>query len=243
MIREQDIPQDVAPQAEVHEGPGFDQITVISAESSPKLWEEAKVLEFETFRDAGYVTLRDELEEEYAPYGAASKFVIVERHGEMVGSTRIILPGENGFKTIADEKKEMLTFDDQGKGLITEYDLDSDGFEVGTLSVKDGYRTGPFDPKSVSISLYSGLIAYTGIFQEKLQRDRRGFVLASFDEKYLEKFDKAFGPSVQLLGPSQEYMGSKTTPVLIDVDKLLADDFAGLSGALLSLAEITANNE
>lgn len=223
-------------------GPGHDPIEIVTDQDSQK-WKDSAQLEFEEFRRAEYVDSIDELEEEYAPYRGHSKFISVSRQGEVVGSTRLILPGEAGFKTINDAHAGKLTITEAGWDILGGYDIANDGFEVGTLAVKDGYRTGPFHELSVSASLYAGITAYTGILAQEQGREGHGFVLASFDEEYLSKFADAFGPSVKELGPSQEYMGSKTTPVLIDVDQLLEDDHTGLTPLLLGLAESVKNNE
>ncbi len=230
----------VSPEEKV--GPGHDRIEVIHDPSSP-LWQEAVQLEFEEFYRAGYVSDASELADEYKPYEGQSKFIIVERQGVVVGSTRMIFPGPAGFKTIHDTESGQLTITEEGQEILGRFDLTNQGFEVGTLAVKDGYRTGPFHPASVSASLYAGLTGYTEKFAHQVGRTDRGFVLASFDESYLDNFTDAFGDSVMKLGPSQEYMGSKTTPVLIDVDQLVEDDHTGLSPLLLGLAELVEDNE
>jgi hypothetical protein len=230
------------PNPEVKVGPGYDRIMLVESPDS-ELWQQSVELEYEVFHEAEYVDARSELEDEYRPYEARSKFISITRQGMLAGSTRLIDPSDDGFKTIKDAKAGKLTIDEGGWSVLQGYDLTRDGFEVGTLAVPPDLRTGPFDSLSVSASLYAGITGYSGVLAERLGRDKRGFVIASFDEKYLEGFKDAFGESVYLLGPSQEYMGSKTTPVLIDVDKLLDDNHKGLTPMLLGLAGILETNE
>ena len=223
-------------------GPGNDEILVVHDRDSQD-WKDSERLEFEVFFEAGYVNSPEELQEEYREYDEASRFIVVKRDGEVVGSTRLILPSDAGFKTVKDAKNGELVIDDTGWDMLGRYDMSRDGFEVGTLAVKEGFRTGPFHPESVSASLYIGITKYTSMLAERTGRNDHGFVLASFDEDYLSNFTDAFGDSVQPLGPTQMYMGSNTTTVLIDVDKLLHDDHKGLTPLLLGLGEIVQDNE
>ena len=59
-------------------------------------------LEYETFREAGYVKSFDELKSEYAQYVQASTFLSILRGGDVVGTARIIDWSEAGFKTLDD---------------------------------------------------------------------------------------------------------------------------------------------
>lgn len=223
-------------------GPGYDAIHIITDQLSDE-WDICAQLEFDVFKDANYVSYQNELTDEYEPFQSQSSFLAVARNGEIVGASRLIMPGKMDFKTIEDARNGKLLIDPQGIELLSLYDLKNQGFEVGTLAVKNAYRTGPMHPESVSLSLYVGITASTMLFAEEKNRQDYGFVLASFDQEYLDGFTKAFGPSVQTLGPPQMYMGSETTPVIIDVDQLISDNYSGLTPILLDLSEQVISNE
>ncbi|MDQ5972247.1 MAG: hypothetical protein QG553_406 [Patescibacteria group bacterium] len=222
-------------------GPGHDEILLITDHQSAE-WLAAQGVEVDVFIEKGYVKNAEELTAEYAPYEDASVFIGVKRHGQTIGSARLTTPDENGFKTINDARAGKLNVTEEGWALLSKFDLDTQGFEVGTMAIKDGFRSGPFAPDSVSASVYAGIVSYTKRYADQQGRDERGFVLASFDQHFFDNFSSAFGESVQPLGPEQMYMGSLTIPVIIDVEKLLSDDVSGLSPLLESLSQATQSD-
>lgn len=162
-------------------------------------------LEYNTFLDSGYVESFAELGEEYAPYLSDSTFLSVVRDDKVVGTARILDWSESSFKTLNDIESDRLKSFDPHPVEDPEHT-----FEVGTLSVEPAYRH-----TDVAILLYGAMLA-------KSRVEEKPSLLASFDDDangYLRSFETLFPSGVSRLGPPVDYLGSPTTPVLIDMNE------------------------
>lgn len=178
-----------------------------------KLWQEAATLEAQVFLENGYVSNAEELAEEYRPYIPNTRMMAATRNNGVIGAMRIISYALGvGLKTVNDAKKGSLVLSEEGKDILNQLDLQRT-VEVGTIALDKDHRS-KSEAGSYTIS---GL--YRGIYSLALQENTPN-IIASFDEDYYERFSKLFGPSVLPLGPATDYMGSKTVPVVMNVDKL-----------------------
>lgn len=177
------------------------KIEVITPENEAR-WAEASSIEAAVFIEAGYVDDASELEQEYAPYRAASKFFALTEDGVIKGVVRIIDPSEAGFKTVVDAQNGKLTVEPEWLSLIaTEQE---NMFEVGTIAVPPEFRTK--DAGRASIWLYGAILGYS-------RKNNMPSALASFDAAYFEGFTKSlFKDGVLPIGPAVKYMGSFTIP-------------------------------
>ncbi|HVX23744.1 MAG TPA: hypothetical protein VG992_00110 [Candidatus Saccharimonadales bacterium] len=195
-------------------------------------WQTAADIEAEIFIEKDYVQSAAELADEYAPYLGVTEFVGVHRNGLAEGSTRLIFYSpDTGFKTLTDIKEGRLTIDESGYAKLAALDLHST-FEVGTLSVARDMRGKPEDAGRISVALY-------GAIYGEARRHDAPYMLASFDEDYFHRFKGIFGPGVQQLGPSTDYMGSPTVPVLMDINQLhdhLSANFPDVFSAAIEVA-------
>jgi len=184
-------------------------LVMLNSPASPG-WEQAAEVEAEVFIEIGYVESREELDEEYEPYLPDSHILAVLKADEVIGCTRFIdYNPEVGFKTINDAKNERIEISPEGYELLGEVNPE-EMVEVGTISLKQEHRSGVNDEVHTITQLYAG------IYQYSLDHDKP-YVLASFDEDYLNRFGSLFGPAVKRLGPPVDYMKSPTVPVLMNV--------------------------
>lgn len=171
---------------------------------SASIARRALKLEYETFLGAGYVDTASDLEDEYRPYSDASTFMSVARDGQMAGVARIIDASPAGFKTLNDIAAGRLTQD-----VEFPFEEPAQCFEVGTLSIQPEHRHS-----------IVGLLLYGAMLWKSRHEDKR-FLLASFDDgptsSFLRDFEVLFTRGVTRLGPPTDYMGSPTTPVVIDM--------------------------
>lgn len=178
-----------------------------------KLWQEAAQLEAQVFMSSRYVANADELFQAYAQYEPRTRMLATIKNGKVVGAMRVINYDPNvGLKTLNDSKNGLLTLSAEGQALLRETDPNQ-VVEVGTIALDEEYRGKTEDEAYMISSLYGGIYSLT--LQENTPN-----IIASFDEDYYERFVKLFGPSVTALGPPTDYMGSKTVPVLMNVERL-----------------------
>lgn len=185
------------------------------------VWADALRIEHDVFKRAGYIQGPDELEEEYIPY-TNSEMVAIYRDGEVVGEIRIInYDPEVGFKTVNDIKRQRLQVDSEGQKLIDTIDPNM-MFEVGTIGLDKSYRSTPDDTIHPVTQLYGVIYTYA-------LENNKPYVIASYDEAYLQRYEGLYGASMIRLGPATEYMGSPTVPVLVNM-KMMKEYFtqAGL---------------
>jgi len=188
----------------------------IAIETDPEShgWREGSRLEAGVFQEKGYIEDERELEIEYEKYMPRTEFVSVEVNGRIQGSARFIYFSDLiGFKTLDDIISGRLKVTKEGHELLTGIDL-SRTFEVGTLAAAPQARSIPEDEGRVAVALYGAIYGET-------QRHDCEHILASFDEEYFLKFKGIFGAGAKELGPSTDYMGSPTVPVVMEAYTLL----------------------
>jgi len=183
-----------------------------SSNPESRVWQDTIPVESTIFKMANYAD-PEELQHEYEPYESETTMVALYEGDEAVGEIRIIdYNPAVGFKTIHDIREGRLDIDEKGRELLDALDLE-ETFEVGTIGLKEGYRTQPGDEMHPITQLY-GMIYTYGLDNGK------PYVLASYDEKYLGRFEGMYGAALTRLGPAKEYMGSPTVPVFIDLRRM-----------------------
>ncbi|AWS43639.1 alanine racemase [Streptosporangium sp. 'caverna'] len=178
------------------------QVSVVRLAYGQTGYEAACELEFSVFRQAGFLD-DDGTLDDFRDYGHQSVFTVVEENGELVGALREILSGSRPFKTLID-----LPLAPAGAALvgsITPIHLS----EIGTLAVRRDVRG-----RSVAEILYAASWAAT------IARGGTHW-LASIDAGLLEAIRTAYGVSFVELGSAQDYYGSPTVPVLLDLRELV----------------------
>lgn len=184
-----------------------------SRDPQSQIWRDAIPVEYEVFKQSGYVEDSDEIEHTYAPYETESTMYSLYKEEIAVGEIRIIdYDPIVGFKTLDDIENGILEVDENGRGLLDELDL-TKTFEVGTIGLDENFRTTPEEEFHPIMQLY-GMI-YTYGHDNNLPN-----IIASFDEKYLGRFAGMYGSALTYLGPAKKMMGSPTIPVLIDLNRM-----------------------
>ncbi len=220
----------------------FHDAILMDNEPGTSFWSHACQMECDEFLKKGYLSDEQEYHKEYDPYDDPSVFVGIERLGKLVGVSRFIMPSEKGFMTINDARDGDLTISDEGWEELGKLDLNF-GFEVATIAVPEEYRTPPIDPKSVSASIYAAVLYSSEKLSREQDREDRGFVIASFDAEYLDRFQIIFSSAVKVLGPPQDYKGSLTVPVLITPDTFMKNDHPDkFNDFLAQLAQLTQDH-
>jgi hypothetical protein len=196
----------------IKENNGFQQKCSRNPES--KTWKDAIPVEAEVFKQAGYVRDSDEIQHTYERYEEQSTmYTLYHERAAAVGEIRIVTyDPETGFKTTQDIEDGELEVDENGKELLDKLDL-TKTFEVATIGLDENFRTTPEEEFHPIMELYGTI--YTYGFDNGLPN-----ILASFDEKYLERFAGMYGDSLTRLGPAKVMMGSPTVPVLIDLNRM-----------------------
>lgn len=204
------------------------RLYMLSDPESPQ-WKAAEAVEAQNFIKRGYVESAEELAEEYRPYLPQTTMAAVEVNGEVVGAVRFITyDPEIGFKTIHDIESGRLVADEQGKQILAGIDP-SKYVEIGTIAVDEDFRRNPNNELEVTSQLY-GIIKTFGESHDAPD------LMASFDEKYFNRFITLMGPSVRTLGPPIDYMGSNTIPAVLNLEQ--AYHFIAESGLDTVIADI-----
>jgi hypothetical protein len=176
-------------------------------------WERATEVEAEAFIRRNYVADKEELAKEYEPYLPMTRIVAAEVDGVIQGATRLIdYDPSIGFKTVNDAKAGKLEIWPEGQRILDEVDP-NDITEVGTIAVSEEYLSKGGNSLTLSQQLYGA------IYQMGKQHDKP-HVIASFDEDYYNGIIKWFGTGERQLGPAVDYMGSKTVPSIMDIQKV-----------------------
>ena len=197
---------------EAHER-GLDVELVICHNPESDLWKQAEAVEANTFIEKGYVDTKEEMDEEYNPYESASKMLIAKQGNKVVGCARVITYSPDvSFMTINDAAKGDLDILPEHWKMLEGIDPTT-VMEIGTLSLEPEYRTRQGAEDHMVSSLYGA------IYAQSLEHNTP-YILASFDEKYLERFGGMYGPAVKKLGPPREYKGSNTIPVIMNTRDL-----------------------
>lgn len=102
-----------------------------------------------------YGNSRDQLAEEYGPYGAQSIFLIVSDEEDTVyGQARIITPGPAGLKTLNDIAGEPWNLDAARVSRLAGVDRNR-AWDIATLGVRREFRG---RSTMVSLALYHGIL-------------------------------------------------------------------------------------
>lgn len=188
-----------------------DALRLITDNTDP-MWAEAINVEAQVFIGSDYVENAGQLEAEYEPYMPNTMMIAASRGGEVVGSVRVIRYSPDvGFKTLKDAEEGKLLIDEAGQQLLDGIEL-GQAIEIGTISIKPEWRKMPGANLGLNLELYGAIF---GVGQ---QLDAP-YVIASFDERYFNRFQRFFGENVRQLGPAIDYMGSPTLPVIMDMAK------------------------
>jgi hypothetical protein len=188
-----------------------DFVVKMTKDPTSAVWFDAAMVEYDIFKGAKYVGEPGELYEEYEKYNDECTMFALYDGERTIGAIRIIdYNPDVDFKTINDAQQGLLDIDDEGWELIEDINP-NDMFEVGTIGLDPEYRIKRGEGMHAVTQLYGVLFAY-GAEHEKPH------VLASFDERYLRRFERIYGPGVTRLGPAKMYMGSDTVPVLINLN-------------------------
>ena len=121
------------------------------------LREEARRCEADIFL-AAFGNTRQQLADEYGPYENQSVFLAVtDEAGEVLGMTRLIVPGPSGLKTLNDLGREPWLVD--GERVARAAGVDSArAWDIATLGVREGHRARSM---RVSLALYHGVLKST----------------------------------------------------------------------------------
>lgn len=201
-------------------------VEIITPDNTAR-WAEASAIEATVFIDSGYVEDAAELEAEYKPYEAASRFYALEDEGDIKGVLRIIDYSKAGFKTVADAVAGKLIITEEWQYLIDKEQASM--FEVGTIAVPPEHRTK--DAGRASMWLYGAVLGHS-------RKYNLPSALASFDAEYFDGFTKKlFRDGVAPIGPAVDYMGSFTVPAYMREHEAYAsicsvEDFAAIREVL-----------
>lgn len=148
----------------------------------------------------------------YSDYNPSSCFDVVSEGGKLVGVLREIRPSTVGFKTLNDFSVAPYVLYPEAVKLLANLDKNTI-LEIGTVSVVSDKRQSEAG-FGVALRLYGAMLhnSLSGGYTHWL---------ASIDSGLLGVYKENFGFCFEDIGPSQDYMGSPTTPVLGDRDKIL----------------------
>lgn len=165
---------------------------------------------------------RAQLEQEYAPYTAASSFMALsDADGRVLGSVRFIRPSAAGLKTLEDIERPPWSVDAARTVRAVRIDLSST-WEVATMGVRPGLGGG---------GVHHALALYHGIIQVARANDASGMV-AVMDERVrrlLESVGLVY-PAIPGTGTAP-YLGSPASvpiyvqfPAVLDVQRRRAPE-------------------
>lgn len=98
---------------------------------------------------------RQQLDEEYGPYGAQSVFLVVcDETGLVYGQCRLITPGPSGLKTLNDVRERPWGLDVARVARIAGIDP-SNAWDIATLGVRSEFRGRSW---MISLALYHGIL-------------------------------------------------------------------------------------
>jgi hypothetical protein len=168
--------------------------------------------EIEVFRDK-YGIDPGRMSDEYAPYDASSVWLAVVRNGtDVVGSSRIVVPGAPGFKSLADVSGDPWNVDGVSATAAARLDL-SRTWDVATLSRRHEFRDVPV----------TEALAY-GIVRGLLLNGATG-TIAVLDSTVRVLLQRKFGLRYSAIpGTTRKFfMGSPSEPVMAHVPTMLDD--------------------
>jgi hypothetical protein len=170
-----------------------------------RLLESALDCESEVFL-RWFGNTHEQLAEEYGPYEDATAFLVVaDRHDQVVGAVRLLVPGGRvGLKTLADIGRPPWTADGARAAAAVGIDVAST-WEVATLGVR---RTPEASRVQLSLALYHGLMTIA-------QVNRMTSFVAVLDERVRRLLSSVGIITQPLPGTSTaSYLGSAaSTPV------------------------------
>jgi hypothetical protein len=177
-----------------------------------ELLAAARECEMEVFHH-WFGNTSDELEAEYAPYAAATTFlVLADARGHVLGEVRLVMPSPAGLKTLDDIGAPPWGVDGQRAAHAARMDLSST-WEVATMGVRPGLRGGGVQH---ALAIYHGLVlvaranAVTGMVAILDQRVRG----------LLEAVGLVY-PAIPGTAPAP-YLGSPSSvPVFVDFASML----------------------
>lgn len=106
------------------------------------------------FLDA-FGNTRDQLDEEYGPYGPQSVFLVVaDDDGEVYGHCRLITPGPQGLKTLNDIGRDPWNLDAARVARLAGIDH-TQTWDIATLGVRREYRGRSW---MISLAIYHGIL-------------------------------------------------------------------------------------
>ncbi len=155
-----------------------------------------------------YGNTADQWAQEYGPYDDDSVFLaVLDRHGEAVGTARMILPGQRTIKSLADVSRAPWEVDGPRAARAAGLDLERT-WDVGTLAVRRGMgRSG-----LVAAALYHGMI-------QTLRANGAGWVVMIIDRRARRLLDMSGIHTTVLPGTAPgAYLGSTASvPVWSEV--------------------------
>lgn len=179
---------------------------------------EARALEFDVFEKAGFTEGADGYLEQYAPYEANSIYYVARSaEGDAVGMLRVIYASDDvigleenqlstGFKTLDDFDLDPYWKSETARHL-SEHPQQIG--EVGTAAVQEEWRA-----TNVADALYKEAL-------EQALKDGIRYCIASIDADVLAAYrNRKMFPFVDMGPTNQDYMGSPTTPVFMDLYSL-----------------------
>ncbi len=175
-----------------------------------ELWDPATDLEADVFVSRGYARDKEELAGQYAKYLDSTEMLVALREADtqisITACARVIRPSERGFKTLDDARDPKIAFSISDEGWSRLADINPENmYELATTAARPG----------AGAEIYGGIIGY-GLDAEK----RRQYALVSSDEYVYQKLLKPlFGDAFTSLGPTVDYFGSPTSPILIDLNQ------------------------
>lgn len=207
-----------APTLEFPEQP-TDVVTVESAHFGTPEFDEAFEVETRLFHAVGYVESPEHHRESYEAYQASSRFFIVRVDGEIAGVLRAIEHSEAGFKTAKDFPLDEGALDGVDPSKI---------LEIGTVAVEP-----KFHQQGIRYAerLYHAAVVESlnpNVLRDENQvpvsEGPQTHWIASIDEGLLRK---VYNPYYHFrfwdIGPTIFYLGSKTTPVMMDCAKTMQE--------------------
>lgn len=174
-------------------------------------FDEALAVEFEVFNKMGYSDAQTATGhmKEYSDYDDVSILNVARVEGKIVGVLREIQPqedppqGSTGFKTLDDLQIYQDVIPPLINGVINQTIV-----EAGTAAILPEYRV----HLKIAPRLYHSLFA--------ANIGDKTHCIASIDDRVLKGYRRSRSLPFESIGPSQDYMGSPTTPVALDMRDL-----------------------
>lgn len=199
--------------------PVADGVAVECARFGTPEFDAAFEVETRLFHAVGYVESPEHHRESYEAYQASSRFYIVRVDGEIAGVLRAIEHSEAGFKTA----KDFPLFDGALDGVDP-----SSILEIGTVAVEP-----QFHQQGVRYAerLYHAAVVESlnpNVLRDENQapvsEGPQTHWIASIDEGLLRN---VYNPYYHFrfwdIGPTIFYLGSKTTPVMMDCSRTMQE--------------------